>query len=566
MLCGVLILAAACSDSGDDDGTPQQDAGRDAASADSATDAITTDAITDATADTITQEDAATDGNVPVDAGQDVSIDAGVDAGTCATAGCSADATCDQTSGVPLCTCKAGFTGSGMVCTQIDDCAINPCKNGGFCADGTNAYACSCTPGYSGATCEVLLGSCLALKVAAPTSEDGVYTIDTDGAGAGAPFQVYCDMSTNGGGWTKAYEQDINVAPAFSSKAEWMAGINTGTPSASQYAILHRLDELKSATDAFEFRLEWPVDPGAGSVQWQQLQNPLSSGAAPTISGVLMSPANQGGCGPFEGLSLSSTGATLLDGEPNSGCYWFAVGEVNQYGNGIPGYNSPGGVNGATRARLWVRAKTLATSCSAIKQANASATDGVYLLDPDGSGSIPPFAAYCDMTTDGGGWTKILQVGPSAYVPTPLASGNVATVATTDFAKLSDEAINAIGAAIGGARVYRIAGPTSSTGKKLFFASTGTFTDSAVGMGLMANALKVCENADYAACVTTTVDATYIDSDVWGVTGNDEDRYFADYGGSGVSCYNPGASGVRCFNAGASTGHAFIPNVSMWMK
>jgi len=43
-------------------------------------------------------------------------------------------------------------------------------------------------------------------------------------------------------------------------------------------------------------------------------------------------------------------------------------------------------------------------------------TDGVYLIDPDGSGGRAPFDVYCDMTMDGGGWTLITSIGEDAAV------------------------------------------------------------------------------------------------------------------------------------------------------
>ena len=38
--------------------------------------------------------------------------------------------------------------------SDIDDCSTNPCQNGGTCADGTNAYTCTCVTGFTGGDCE----------------------------------------------------------------------------------------------------------------------------------------------------------------------------------------------------------------------------------------------------------------------------------------------------------------------------------------------------------------------------------------------------------------------------
>ena len=104
-----------------------------------------------------------------------------------------------------------------------------------------------------------------------------------------------------------------------------------------------------------------------------------------------------------------------------------------------------------------------AISCLHIYQTTTSHTDGLYWLDPDDD-EADVFQAYCDMTTDDGGWTLV------SYMPNTSGVGGALRTADAHnlpgcanrnaICKFSDVAINdLIGYSVETEDRFRLVGP-----------------------------------------------------------------------------------------------------------
>ena len=78
------------------------------------------------------------------------------------------DTTCPQTSLTVeltnyapgfLCGCATGFTGTACE-TNIDDCGVEACLNGGTCVDGVESFSCVCATGFFGESCSLNVDEC----------------------------------------------------------------------------------------------------------------------------------------------------------------------------------------------------------------------------------------------------------------------------------------------------------------------------------------------------------------------------------------------------------------------
>ncbi|MEZ4462823.1 MAG: fibrinogen-like YCDxxxxGGGW domain-containing protein [bacterium] len=192
--------------------------------------------------------------------------------------------------------------------------------------------------------------------------------------------------------------------------------------------------------------------------------------SGPSAPGVAISPSNPT---VNDNLTCSiTTPATDADGDALAYSYVWAK-------NGVPTANTTATLASTATSigETWecrvtandglVSGPTGATSvslgfqptCQAIKTQNPGSADGLYTIDPDQNGPLAATQVYCDMSTDGGGWTLAAVIANNNKLHLNRAAvGTLTSPASTTSAKLADQFTNAISSADGNAAdsVYRI--------------------------------------------------------------------------------------------------------------
>lgn len=199
--------------------------------------------------------------------------------------------------------------------------------------------------------------SCAHLAQNSPPPSSGEYLIRPPGSAE--DVTVYCDFDTDGGaGYTYHSIDSETLAQDPDAYAAACAAVG--------------MEPIVPRTKAhMQAILSW------------------NEGMPPAIVNVFAEDTQTPGLGPWQGRCAGAPCTFYLADRKSSRC---------QTLTGTFTVQDPG---------RWENVE-LPPSCLHYREHSGASEDGIYLIAPEGQGSVEPLPVYCDMTTDGGGWTLAL--------------------------------------------------------------------------------------------------------------------------------------------------------------
>ncbi|MBM4345740.1 MAG: hypothetical protein FJ100_20390 [Deltaproteobacteria bacterium] len=185
---------------------------------------------------------------------------------------------CDGSAWRRISSCLGQCKAAGQVACGLpisDDCGdVGACTGtGSACADGKACVSGKCA-GKPGESADNAAKHCKEV-LAGGATKDGLYWLDPDGpTGAVAAMQVYCDLTTDGGGWTRCAAIDevtannnnlvIQEGSAYLADSKLANASYCGkwyTEQAPQEMLFHNLTKGADYGEGHKIKVRWGSKP-----------------------------------------------------------------------------------------------------------------------------------------------------------------------------------------------------------------------------------------------------------------------------------------------------------------